>query len=103
MSEKNFGALVLVLAVLAGFTLWFSVGRYMPGMVGMMYGWGWGYTAFLLVAVVGLLVVGVYLFLTELIRPRSVTTTARRILNTRYARGEITRAQYLQMKRELDT
>jgi uncharacterized membrane protein len=101
MSEKNFGALVLVLAVLAGFTLWFSVGGYMAGMMGMMY--GWGYTAFLPFAVVGLLVVGAYLLLTELIRPRSVNTTARRMLNTRYARGEITRAQYLEMKRELDT
>jgi uncharacterized membrane protein len=100
MSEKNVGALVLVFAVFVGFTLWFSLGGYMSGMMGMMY--GWGYVAFLPFAVGGVLVVGAYLVFTELTRPRSTTPTTLRILNTRYARGEITRVQYLQMKRELE-
>lgn len=97
VSENNFGALVIVLA---GCALWASGGGYTSGIMGMMY--GWGYPGILPFAIVGLLALDVYVVLTELGRPHAVEATALRSVNERYARGEITREQYLQMKRELD-
>ena len=100
VSAKNLGALVLVLTGLAGSALWAYVGEYVSGMMGMMY--GWGYVRILPFAVIGLLAVVAYVVLTELVQPRSGNPTPLIIVNERYARGEITREQYLQVKRELD-
>ena len=102
MLGNNNRMFVIVFALLVGFSLlvWSSFGGYMSGMMGMMY--GWGYMAFLPFAFVGLLIVGAYLFLNELTKSGTASMPALDILNTRYARGDITREQYLRMKDELD-
>ncbi len=115
MTERSGIGIILVLALLL-VGLFFIVpmfGMIMLGPMmmggGMMGGWGypsgmgWGFmSAGVLVAFVfiGLLAVGAYLLLT----PRSERMESERaitILNERYARGELAKEQYLEMKDQL--
>jgi len=82
-----------------------------PGMVGhnMMggygssgYGYGGGYSiigALLPLLFIGLIIVGAYYLLSG--RGPSTTDTSLNIIKERYAKGEITRKEYEQMKKDL--
>lgn len=115
MAQRSGIGVVLVLVLLLigllfivpmfGMTMW---GPMMMGR-GMMGGWayptriGWGFMfagiliPFLFIV---LLVVGAYLLLARREQPSEVGT-ALNILNERYAKGEITKEQYLEMKQHL--
>ena len=117
MAERSGFGIVIVLLVLV-IALMFVVpmlGMFMFGPVmmggGMMGGWGyspgtsWGW-GFMFVgmliplAFIVLLIVGAYFLLT----PRGETAGSERaltILDERYAKGEITKEQYLEMKQQL--
>jgi len=115
MSEKKRDLvwLILVLAVLIGSVpvlMWRPWGGNMPGMMGMMaYGWGygWGWMLVIPLAFLVLIGVGAYYLITESARTnRSASSQPERpleILKERYAKGEITREEYLKMKRELES
>ncbi|UCE28889.1 MAG: SHOCT domain-containing protein [Candidatus Bathyarchaeota archaeon] len=109
MSEKNrdliwvFGFLVVLVIVPLVMT-WGLGGGYMPGMMGMM-GFGWGFMVFVPIGFLVLIASGVFLLVTESKgTSRSASTHGRAldILKERYAKGEITRAQFLPMKKELE-
>lgn len=115
MSDRSTTGIVIVLVLLLfGFLIIFPMlgmfawGPMMMGR-GMMGGWGlpagprWGFMfvgmliPFLLII---LLAVGAYLLLTS--RGRSIEgERAHTILNERYAKGEITKEQYVEMKKHL--
>jgi putative membrane protein len=116
VQRSGFGiVLVLVVLVIALLFVVPMLGMLMFGPVmmggGMMGGWsypagigrGWGFMfAGMLIplAFIVLLIVGAYYLLT----PRGETAgseAALRILDERYARGEITKDQYLEMKQHL--
>lgn len=69
-------------------------------------GLGWGVMVLLSLGFLALLGIGGYYIITWLIQ--STTSTSRRssraidILQERYARGEITREQFIQLKRDLN-
>jgi putative membrane protein len=96
---------LLVLLPMSGMWMWRPVmtGRGMMGGWGYPYGMGWG---FMLVGMliplifVILVVVGAYLWLTSRKEPPE-SDRAIAILNERYAKGEITKEQYLEMKENL--
>ena len=79
---------------------------------GHMRGWGWGMAGLGILttlAVIGL-IVWLIVFLARSTGPSSSSTppetrasNARELLNERYARGEITREQYLQMREDLES
>lgn len=122
MTERSGMAAILVLAVLLlgallivplfGMTMW---GPMMRG--GMMGGWscpigagcgnptssGWGFMfAAVLIPLVfiGILAVGVYFLLTSR-SSADGSQAALKILDERYAKGEISKEQYLEMKQHL--
>ena len=109
MSEKNRGLIwvFVFLAVLVSVPLvmtWGLGGGYMSGMMGMM-GYGWGFMVFVPIVFLVLIALGVYYLATESIgtsRSASSNGRALEILKERYAKGEITREQFLPMKRELE-
>ena len=82
----------------------------------MMYGYGFGYLWMIIGTVITLIVLGglVWLIVWAVRRTGNSSNnayqggsaaspqTAREILDQRYARGEITREQYQQMKQDLD-
>jgi len=114
MREKSILGIVAVLILLLigvlfvvpmmGMIMW---GPIMGG--GMMGGWGyptgmrWGLMSIGMLIPLGfivLLIVGAYFFLT----PRGATAeigNALKILDERYAKGELTRDQYLEMKQNI--
>lgn len=106
--------LVLVLAVLllggAGMMGWGGFGMMGPGMMGgyggMMSGWGYNPIGWLVSLVFWALVIGgvvwlvVWLARTAGGTPRS--DSAIEILRARYARGEITKEQFDQMRKDLE-
>jgi putative membrane protein len=99
--------LVVVLLVVLPVLMWgLWGGGYMHGMTGMM-GYGGWFTPLLLLAFLVLLALGAYYLIKEFARPdRSVPGHGERaleILKERYARGEITREEYLKMKEELES
>jgi len=111
MSEKKTDLvwLIVVLVVLIGvlpMLLWMSWSGYMPGMMGMM-GFGWGFMLLIPIAFLVLIALGVYYLITEFTRTgRPVSSSGERaleILKERYAKGEITREQYLKMKEEMES
>jgi putative membrane protein len=82
----------------------------------MMYGYGYGYWGMIIGTVITLVLLGglIWLVVWAVRRTRSSSNnayqgdsaarpqTAREILDQRYARGEITREQYQQMKQDLE-
>jgi len=71
---------------------------YSPGT-----GWGWGFMfvgMLIPLAFIVLLIVGAYFLLTPR-GERTESETALAILDERYAKGEITKEQYLEMKQHL--
>jgi putative membrane protein len=103
---------VLFVVPMLGMFMWSPMmGGGMMGGRGAPYGYGWGYPTgtrwgFMFVgmliplAFIGLLIVGAYL----LLKPRvesAESGDALRILDERYAKGEITGEQYSEMKRNL--
>lgn len=109
MSEKTrdligvFVFLLITIGILP-MLMWGLGGGYMPGMMGMM---GYGYSFTLLIPIVFLvpIALGVYYFVTGSAEPRRPTSNhggrANEILRERYAKGEITKEQFLKMKAEL--
>jgi putative membrane protein len=96
--------LIVVLVVLIGIlsvSMWMPWGGYMSGMMGMM-GFGWGSMFLIPLAFLVLIVLGAYYLVTEFPRTnKSAYHQNQRpleILKERYAKGEITREQYLEMK-----
>ena len=88
----------------------FTVSPVLAGF-GHMRGWGWGMAGLgilTMLAVIGL-VVWLVVFLARSTGPSSGVTSERRVfdarelLNERYARGEITREEYLQMREDLES
>jgi putative membrane protein len=68
----------------------------------MMNGWGMGFGMILWLVIVALIIAGVMWF----VRAQPIGSGPRRstgldVLEERYARGEITREEYLQMKRDI--
>jgi uncharacterized membrane protein len=103
---------VLFLVPMLGMFMWAPMmGRGMMGGWGAPDGYGWGYPTgmrwgFMVVGVliplafIGVLIVGAYL----LLKPRAESAgseNASRILDERYAKGEITSQQYSEMKQNL--
>jgi len=104
---------LLVIVPLLGMSMWapMMMGRGMMGAWGCPFGSGWGYAGGmgwgamiigvpLLLFFIVLLIAGAYLLLTPR-GPSSDSDAALKILNERYAKGEITAEQYVQMKQEL--
>jgi len=96
--------LVVLVGILPLFMWWLWAG-YMPGMMGMM-GYGWWFTPLIAIMFLVLIALGAYYLITGLvgegISESKDEGRALEILKERYARGEITRKQYLKMKEELD-
>ena len=98
----------LVIAIIVGGIAILPIGSpWNPFMLGMgMMGFGWGPMFLIPLAFLVLIVFGSYYLVTELIRTnRSASSQNRRpseILKERYAKGEITRERYLEMKEELN-
>ena len=122
MGQKSYTGIALLLVLLLIGVLFIvpMVGMFMWGPMmggGMMGGWGpvggygWGYPTgmrwgFLFagmlipLAVIGLLIVGAYLLLRPRVEPPR-SENAMNILDERYAKGEITKEQYSEMKKSL--
>jgi putative membrane protein len=109
MSEKRDLILLLaVLIVLIGIlpVLMWGLGiGYMPGMMGMMW-YGWWFMPLISIMFLVLIALGAYYLITELAgqgrsEPRD-RGRALEILKERYARGEITREEYMKMREELE-
>lgn len=109
MSEKNDVLILFILvliAIIGIFLLISSMGFYMP-MMGHMIGYGWynGIIFLVLSAFIVLIIVGAYYLITGFMKgSKSLSNhskNALEILKERYAKGEITREQYLKMKEEL--
>jgi len=73
------------------------------GMMGMM-GYGWGFMWLVPLVFLVLIALGVYYLVTAYGRTGRPASSRRalEILRERYARGEITREEYLKMKEELE-
>lgn len=108
MSEKNrdligvFVFLLITIGILP-MLMWGLGGGYMSGMMGMM-GYGYGFTLIPIVFLVPI-ALGAYYFVTRSAEQRRSTSNqggrAIEILRERYAKGEITKEQFLKMKAEL--
>jgi putative membrane protein len=120
-NRSSFGWVLLLILLVIGVLLVFPMlgmfvwgpmmGRGMMGGWGVSGGYGWGYPSgigwgFMFVGMliplvfIGLLIIGAYL----LLKPRvesAGSEGALRILDERYAKGEITREQYSEMKKNL--
>jgi putative membrane protein len=100
---------LLVILPMFGMSVWGSMmgrgmmGRGMMGGWGYPYGMGWGFMlAGMLIPLlfIVLIIVGAYLWLTSRKEPVE-GDKALAILDERYAKGEITKEQYLEMKANL--
>jgi putative membrane protein len=96
---------LLVILPMSGMWMWGSVmtRRGMMGGWGYPYGAGWGFMfvgMLIPLIFVILVVVGAYLWFTSRKEPPE-SDRAVAILNERYAKGEITKEQYLEMKEHL--
>ncbi|NIO36400.1 SHOCT domain-containing protein [Candidatus Bathyarchaeota archaeon] len=96
--------LIALLSVLL--VTWGLGGGYMSGMMGMM-GYGWGSMILIPTAFLVLIAVGAYYLITASNeRDRSTSNRGGRaleMLKERYAKGEITREQFLTMRKELES
>lgn len=107
MTDRAVGLIVLLVIVVAAliylpmiFMRMYNYGGWQLGRGMMGYGWG---PAFLIgLTAIVLIAIGVYLFFNgsraSIARPKG---RAIEILDERYAKGEITREEYLRMKEEL--
>lgn len=112
MSERKRGLiwLIIVLGMVLIATLpifmWMPWGWYMLGMMGMM-GFSWSFMFLIPIVFLVLIVLGAYYIITELTgQGRSESGERGKALETlkeRYAKGEITREQYLKMKEDLES
>ena len=122
MAQKSISGMALLLVLLLVGVLFVvpMLGMFMWGPMmggGMMGGWGapdgygWGYPTgmrwgFMFIgmliplAFIGLLIVGTYLLLKPQVKSAG-SEDALRILDERYAKGEITNEQYSEMKKNL--
>lgn len=105
MSERKLDSLWLVVVV-GGFAVLLIGWPWAPSMLGMgMMGFGWGFMFLIPLAFLVLVGIGVYYLFKELTKSKeSFRNSPKRtleILNERYAKGDITRDQYLRMKEEL--
>jgi putative membrane protein len=93
---------LLVVLPMLGMWMWGPVmmGRGMMGGWGYPYGMGGGFMFVGMLIFTVLVVVGAYLWLTPRKEPVE-SEKALDILNERYAKGEITKEQYLEMKQHL--
>ena len=111
MSENNrdmvwvFVFLIVLISVLS-VTMWGLGGGYMSGMIGMM-GYGWGSMVLIPIAFLVLIAIGAYYLVTGSAgTSRSASNrseSALEMLKKRYAKGEITREQFLTMRKELES
>jgi len=102
--EKDFILLFvvfLVLIVLLPMLMMWGMWGGMP-MHGMM-GYGWWLGPLITLAFLVLLVLGVYYLFREFRKEPSHEEKALEILKERYAKGEITREEYVKMKEELES
>jgi len=67
------------------------------------YGYGWWFMPLIPFAFLVLLALGVYYLFREFRREPSHEEKALEILKKRYAKGEITREEYVKMKEELES
>ena len=98
--------IVLALAVsIPTLLMWGFWNGYMPRMMDMM-GYGWGFMSLIAIVFLTLVALGAYYLITTLIwQGRHEARDTKRpleILKERYARGAITKEQYLEMKKELE-
>jgi putative membrane protein len=107
VSEKDYFQLIIAIVVIGLAILLIGL-AWNPLMLGMgmgMMGFGWGSMFLIPLAFLVLIAVGAYYLIIELTRSSKSTTNKRIkplvILNERYAKGEITREQYVKMKGEL--
>jgi putative membrane protein len=111
MSAKNrdliwiFVFLVALISILFALTMW-SGGGFVSGMMGMM-GYWWGSMFLIPMAFLGLVALGTFYLVTGFtgtVRSASKRNTrAHEIIRERYAQGEITKDQFLKMKKELES
>jgi putative membrane protein len=72
------------------------------GHMGWLNGWGMGFGMILWLAIAALIIAGlVWLVRSQPIRGGQRHSTGLDVLDERYARGEITRDEYLRMKRDI--
>jgi putative membrane protein len=112
MNERSGTAVVAVLVlvliglvvVLPMFGMWMwgpvMMGRGMMGGWGYSYGMGGGFMFAGMLIFTVLIIVGAYLWLAPSKEPRE-SEKAIEILNERYAKGEIAKEQFLEMKKHL--
>jgi uncharacterized membrane protein len=106
--KRNWVWLIIVLVVLIVFLpvlMWMLWGGYMPGTMGMM-GYASGLMFLIPIAFLVLIALGAYYLITESRTIESVPSRgegALEILKERYAKGEITRKQFLKMKEALES
>jgi putative membrane protein len=122
MAQKSNSGMALLLVLLLVGVLFVvpMLGMFMWGPMmggGMMGGWdapggySWGYPTgvrlgfmlvgmFIPLVIIGLLIIGAYVLLKPRVEPTE-SENASRILDERYAKGEITNQQYSEMKQTL--
>ena len=112
--ERDFIALLVIVAVLIVilpvlmWVLWGLWGGHMYSSMGGMMGYGWGFMPLIFFAFLILIALGAYYLLKEFTSAERAAAPdtgehALEILKERYARGEITREEYQQMKEELES
>lgn len=108
MSEKNRDLIwlfmfLVVLIIILPVLMWGLGGGYTSGMMGMM-GYGWGSMVLIPIMFLVLIALGAYYIITGSSRIEKSNRGGRavEILRERYAKGEITREQFLKMEKELD-
>lgn len=110
MSERRndlvwFLLVPIVLIAIIPLLLWGSWIWHGPGMMGMM-GYGWGFMFMIPLALLVLMVLGIYYLVTVFTRTGKPESSdggkALEILKEQYAKGAITREQYLKMKEDLE-
>jgi putative membrane protein len=94
--------LIVVLPVLV-WGMWGLWCGYMPRMMGF----GWGFMFLIPLAFLVIIALGAYYLITEFMKtgrsPPGHSERALEMLKERYAKGEITREQYLKMKEDLES
>jgi putative membrane protein len=109
VSKKKNNYFWLVTAIIVGGIAILLIGPlWNPFMLGMgmgMMGFGWGSMFLVPLAFLVLIALGIYYLVTEFMGTNKLASSQNQrpleILEERYAKGEITREQYLEMKEEL--